>query len=354
MEKDRTELEQIEAQKEISRRSLETTYDPNEVARSRSRQLEKSSVSPDDKVQVNDGKIAKGDGFEETHKDKEAVELSGTTNRQGIEKREALISRLEGTLDKENKEWMKNQMKGLGEGGDISELRRQRNELPRKNEIQQAILERIESVPEGERRRIELDRANFVSGDVNEIAERRKKDIDESRNSDEVGVRRNVWAGVPEFEKLAEVNVNKELEGRHLGHFKEFDEKVRIGKFEYDKNMGYVKPERIMMPVHDSNEDFWNRKGNTSDTYERFGERYDDIRTWQKNGGDLDVLNQDPELSNAVKFWLNERPVKLTEYKDSFRVEEDGRHRVAVAKLYGHNELLAPASIENAKEKTNK
>ena len=131
MEKDRTELEQIEAQKEISRRSLETTYDPNEVARSRSRQLEKSSVSPDDKVQVNDGKIAKGDGFEETHKGKEAVELSGTTNRQGIEKREALISRLEGTLDKENKEWVKNQMKGLGEGGDISELRRQRNKLPR-------------------------------------------------------------------------------------------------------------------------------------------------------------------------------------------------------------------------------
>ena len=350
MEKRNSELEQLEEGRGKSNGGLERISDPNEVATLRSQRLESSVMKT---KEIHQGGVGDMVREQESGPLKKGIESEGLIGKsgQGVEDRSDLVSSTKEIPEKEENGVLSRQTRELEERGDIAERREQRDKRELVGGIQENIIKRIEAVPEIERRRIELRKAKGTGLDANEIAERRKKDVSDGINSSKENIVRNVWEGVPAFERLAEKNVNKELEQGHKKNFIEFDEKVISSGFEYDMKLDYVNPESIAMPVHDVREEFWNRKVHTVDMYDQLGERYKDVKSWVDNGKDWEVLKQDPELSKAVDFWLHERPVKLIGYKESFRVDGDGRHRVAVAKLYGHDDLLQPASVRYAKEK---
>ncbi|MBV2137113.1 MAG: hypothetical protein KUF79_09920 [Candidatus Thiodiazotropha sp. (ex Ctena orbiculata)] len=384
MEKRNNELENLERRIGKSKRNSEGIDDPNQVAKLRSQQLENGTMKTTETHQGVDGYSAKEQEVGVKNRDAAADGLKGKSVKS-LEDGKDLVANAKEIRKEEMNEPLRSQSRVLENGGDSEVKKKQRNLPDRSHEVQQEIIKRIEAVPETERRRIELRRArgaeveaNEVEQeiirrieavpeterrqielrrskgtplDVNEIAERRKNDVREGINSSNEGVARDVWEGVPAFERLAEKNVNKELEQRHKRNFKEFDEKVLSSGFEYDSKTEYVIPESIAMPAHDVREDFWNRdRDRTIESYQQMGERYKDVKAWMEGGKDQEVLKNDPELSKAVDFWLHERPVKLIGYRESYRVDEDGRHRVAVAKLFRHDDLLQPANVKYARE----
>ncbi|KUG26047.1 hypothetical protein ASZ90_004121 [hydrocarbon metagenome] len=148
-------------------------------------------------------------------------------------------------------------------------------------------------------------------------------------------------------------NANSEKERRHIENYREYKNLWESNKIEWGepvkKNVNgrdIVSPELTDPQWSAKNEKFWSHHAKTFEEYRSYAEKLPQIKEQLSHGKKIEEIKLDKELGASANFWYSERPIKLTQYKDSLIVTESGFHRATLAKMYDLNDV--PTEIKEA------
>lgn len=107
-----------------------------------------------------------------------------------------------------------------------------------------------------------------------------------------------------------------------------FRESNNLGKQE-------VNPLNIISPDEINDEKFWGQHGENQIRYFDLIEKYDRCREELNNGKPLDqIRKEDSWVANAYDVFHGSEPIRLLKSGDYYRIDSNGRHRVAAAQIY--------------------
>jgi len=96
-----------------------------------------------------------------------------------------------------------------------------------------------------------------------------------------------------------------------------------------------VNPLNIISPDEMNDENFWQHHGENQARYIDLIEKYEICNKELGKGKTLDqVRSEDSWVANAYDVFYGSEPVKLIKSGDYYRIDSNGRHRVAAAQLY--------------------
>jgi len=141
-------------------------------------------------------------------------------------------------------------------------------------------------------------------------------------------------------------------ERRHVENYQEYRNLWESKKIEIDapvlknvKGRAIVSGELVRPDWNTNSKAFWEHHGHTRKEYQSHAEKYHQIQELLCQGKRIEEIKLDEELGASAKFWYNEHPMKLTQYKDSL-ITESGFHRATLAKMYDLNDV--PAQVKEA------
>jgi hypothetical protein len=151
-------------------------------------------------------------------------------------------------------------------------------------------------------------------------------------------------------------SLEKQIEDRHQKNYQEFMDQFSSKNIEFKSSTHeYVKVvdtkslETSATEWNEGQREFWRHHGNNREFYDSMVEKYPTIKEQLDKGKPLEELKLNPELQKAIEFWWSKTdPVKFTQYKDSYFVEQ-GFHRVTLAKEHRFDEI--PAVVNKAQSK---
>lgn len=103
------------------------------------------------------------------------------------------------------------------------------------------------------------------------------------------------------------------------------------------KNIGKqeINPLNVISPDEMNDERFWQQHGENQHRYFELIEKYDHCREELKNGKTLDQIRKiDSWTANAYDVFHGSEPIRLLKSGDHYRIDSNGRHRVAAAQMY--------------------
>jgi len=96
-----------------------------------------------------------------------------------------------------------------------------------------------------------------------------------------------------------------------------------------------VNPLNIISPDEMNDEVFWQHHGENQARYIDLIEKYEKCNQELEKGKTLDqIRSEDSWVANAYDVFHGSEPVKLIKSGDYYRIDSNGRHRVAAAQLY--------------------
>ncbi len=148
-------------------------------------------------------------------------------------------------------------------------------------------------------------------------------------------------------------NANIETEKRHIKNYREYKNLWGSNKIEWGEPVHKNVNAREIAPVEFTRPDwnvksegFWEHHSRTKEEYQLHAENFPQIQEQLSQGKKIEEIKLDNKLGASVNFWYSERPIKLTQYKDSLIVTESGFHRATLAKMYDLNDV--PAEVKEA------
>ena len=163
----------------------------------------------------------------------------------------------------------------------------------------------------------------------------------------------NGWANSAniQFYKSNGYNVRNEIKGSGGEVFKSIDssynasqknvknafQNLKNGEFGNTGNLGkqQINPLSILTPIEIDDEKFWKQHGEDQSRYIELVEKYEKCDTLLKEGKTIDEIRKaDFWVANAHDVFHGSEPVRLLKLGDYYKVEANGRHRVAAAQLY--------------------
>lgn len=103
------------------------------------------------------------------------------------------------------------------------------------------------------------------------------------------------------------------------------------------KNLGkqQVNPLNVISPDEMNDEKFWNQHGENQTRYFDLIEKYEKCDSLLKQGKTLDeIRKEDSWVANAHDVFHGSEPIRLLKSGDYYKIDSNGRHRVAAAQLY--------------------
>lgn len=96
-----------------------------------------------------------------------------------------------------------------------------------------------------------------------------------------------------------------------------------------------VNPLNVISPDEMDDEKFWQQHGENQNRYFDLIEKYDRCREELNHGKTLDqIRKEDSWVANAYDVFHGSEPIRLLKSGDHYRIDSNGRHRVAAAQLY--------------------
>lgn len=118
---------------------------------------------------------------------------------------------------------------------------------------------------------------------------------------------------------------------------KEAFEDLDDSAFIHSQNLGKqeVNPLNIISPDEMNDETFWQQHGENQHRYFDLIEKYDRCRDELSSGKTLDqIRNENSWVANAYDVFHGSEPIRLLKSGDYYRIDSNGRHRVAAAQMY--------------------
>lgn len=215
-----------------------------------------------------------------------------------------------------------------------AEIRGSAEHQSKMNSNQEALIKNIKETPESEKRdwvKSQMDRVRRLTPD--EISRMRRDSAKETS-----------------------ISLEKQRGDRHQKNYQEFMDQFSSKNIEFksstheDVKIANIKPlETSTTEWNEGQREFWHHHGNNREFYDSMAEKYPAIKEQLNRGRTLEDLKQNPELRQAVEFWWSKTdPVNLTQYKESYFVEQ-GFHRVTLATEHGFDDI--PAAVTKAQLK---
>lgn len=112
-----------------------------------------------------------------------------------------------------------------------------------------------------------------------------------------------------------------------------------------------VNPLNVISPDEMNDEKFWQQHGENQYRYFDLIEKYDRCREELNNGKTLEqIRKEDSWVANAYDVFHGSEPIRLLKSGDHYRIDSNGRHRVAAAQMYylqtGKNVLITAEVFE--------
>ena len=96
-----------------------------------------------------------------------------------------------------------------------------------------------------------------------------------------------------------------------------------------------VNPLCIISPDEMKDEKFWQQHGENQNRYVDLIEKYDQCNQELHSGKTLDQIRKDNMwVANAYDVFHGSEPIKLLKSGEYYRIDSNGRHRVAAAQMY--------------------
>lgn len=96
-----------------------------------------------------------------------------------------------------------------------------------------------------------------------------------------------------------------------------------------------VNPLNVISPDEMNDEKFWQQHGENQNRYFDLIEKYDKCREELNSGKTLDqIRKEDSWVANAYDVFHGSEPIRLLKSGDHYRIDGNGRHRVAAAQMY--------------------
>lgn len=114
-------------------------------------------------------------------------------------------------------------------------------------------------------------------------------------------------------------------------------ENLNNADFIKSKKLGKVKvnPLNIISPEEMNDKKFWGQHGENQARYVDLIEKYDQCLSEMQSGKTLDqIRTENMWIANAYDVFNGSGPIRLQKYGEFFRIDSNGRHRVAAAQLY--------------------
>ena len=96
-----------------------------------------------------------------------------------------------------------------------------------------------------------------------------------------------------------------------------------------------VNPLNVISPDEMNDEKFWQQHGENQNRYFDLIEKYDKCNQELQNGKTIDqIRKEDMWVANAYDVFHGSEPIRLLKSGDYYRIDSNGRHRVAAAQMY--------------------
>jgi len=96
-----------------------------------------------------------------------------------------------------------------------------------------------------------------------------------------------------------------------------------------------VNPLNVISPDEMNDEKFWLQHGENQNRYLDLIEKYDKCNQELQNGKTIDqIRKEDMWVANAYDVFHGSEPIRLLKSGDYYRIDSNGRHRVAAAQMY--------------------
>jgi N-acetylglutamate synthase-like GNAT family acetyltransferase len=96
-----------------------------------------------------------------------------------------------------------------------------------------------------------------------------------------------------------------------------------------------VNPLNVISPAEINDEKFWQQHAENQNRYFELLEKYDQCREELNSGKTLDqIRKEDSWVANAYDVFYGSEPIRLLKSGDHYRIDSNGRHRVAAAQMY--------------------
>ncbi len=96
-----------------------------------------------------------------------------------------------------------------------------------------------------------------------------------------------------------------------------------------------VNPLNVISPDEMNDEKFWQQHGENQNRYFDLIEKYDKCNQELQNGKTIDqIRKEDMWVANAYDVFHGSEPIRLLKSGDYYRIDSNGRHRVAASQMY--------------------
>lgn len=96
-----------------------------------------------------------------------------------------------------------------------------------------------------------------------------------------------------------------------------------------------INPLNIISPAEMNGENFWQHHGENQSRYIELVEKYDKCNQLLDSGKTLDeIRKEDIWVANAYDVFHGSEPIRLLKSGNHYRIDSNGRHRVAAAQIY--------------------
>jgi len=159
-------------------------------------------------------------------------------------------------------------------------------------------------------------------------------------NSDNIGFYQGLNYQMRNEIKETGAEIFKPLESNFLNlqqNAKSAFENLNNSDFIKGKNSGKQKinPLKVISPEEMYDDKFWQQHGENQNRYFDLIEKYDQCNQELLDGKHLDqIRKEDMWVANAHDVFHGSEPIRVLKSGDFYRIESNGRHRVAAAQLY--------------------